>query len=206
MKELLGRPDLQDRTTSAFETAELFQTLDQKNFDDFQTLWWPALKARRAQFASSEAAASANVQDAHWDWVQVAKDAARLMQYETFSVECAGQTQGLMLVNLAKFARVAPATNRELAYVELVATAPWNRPKFVPTPKYKGVGQVLIATAISLSADQGFKGRIGLHSLPQSVEWYVETRAFTDCGFDADKKMRYFEMTESQAAAFLANK
>lgn len=204
MKELLGRVVLQNRTTSAFETAELFQTLDQKNLDDFETLWLPALKARAARFVSAEEAASANAQDAHWDWVKYAKEAERLLQYETFCVECAGQTQGLMLVNLAKFARVGPAAGRELAYVELLATAPWNRPKFVPTPKYKGVGLILVATAISLSADQGFKGRIGLHSLPQSVEWYVETGAFTDCGFDPDKKMRYFEMTESQAAAFLA--
>jgi len=206
MKELLGRPLLFDRTTNTFETAELFQNLDDKTFEDFETLWRPALQARTAQFASWGEAADANSQDSHWDWVKVAKEAERLMQYETFCVECAGQTQGLMLVNLSKFAQHEVHRGREIAYVELLATAPWNRPKFVPTPKYKGVGQVLLATAISLSVDQGFKGRLGLHSLPQSVTWYASSGAFTDCGFDAEKKMQYFEMTESQAAAFLTTK
>jgi hypothetical protein len=203
MRELLGRLVLFDRTNSSFESAEVFQNLDQKSFDDFETLWRPALMARAAQFASWGEAPNANAQDAHWDWVKVAQDAERLMQYETFCVECGGQTQGLMLVNLSRFAQHEVHRRREIAYVELLATAPWNRPKFAATPKYKGVGRVLLATAISLSVDQGFKGRLGLHSLPQSVAWYADSGAFTDCGFDAEKKMHYFEMTESQAAAFL---
>src|SRR5690349_21548702 len=109
MKELLGRPVLWDRTTGSFEPAELFQNLDQKSFDDFETLWRPALTARAVQFASWGEAGNANAQDAHWDWVKVAQDAERSMQYEAFCVECGGQTQGMMLVNLAKFARVSPA-------------------------------------------------------------------------------------------------
>jgi hypothetical protein len=48
----------------------------------------------------------------------------------------------------------------------------------------------------------GFKGRIGLHSLPQSEPWYQKI-GFTDVGPDPTKKMRYFEMTEVQAAGFI---
>lgn len=90
-------------------------------------------------------------------------------------------------------------------YIELLATAPWNRPKFVSTPRYKGVGRILLGTAISLSVELGFKGRIGLHSLPQSERWYRNEAGFTDGGYDSAKTMQYFEMTGAQAAAFISD-
>lgn len=205
MKELVGAVVLLNRVTGAFETAEVFRDLDQKNLDDFERLWRPTLKSRRDEFPSWAAAADANAQDSHWEWVEKTKDATRSLQYETFAVECSGKTQGLMLVDVTKFGRVDGQQRRELAYIELLATAPWNRPKFVPKPRYKGVGRILLGTAISLSVDLGFKGRIGLHSLPQSESWYRTEAGFTDGGYDPAKKMQYFEMTEAQAAAFISD-
>jgi hypothetical protein len=205
MKELVGGVVLLNRLTGEFESAEVFRELDQKNFDDFERLWKPMLTSRRDQFTSWAAAADANVQDAHWDWIGKGKAAASSLQYEAFSVECDGATQGLMLVDVTQFARLEAQRGRELAYVELLATAPWNRPKFVAAPKYKGVGRVLLGTAISLSHDLGFNGRTGLHSLPQSESWYRADCGFTDAGYDPTKKMQYFEMTEAQAAAFISD-
>lgn len=204
MKELLGPVELMNRVTGSFDTAEVYQELDQKNFDDFERLWKPMLTKRRADFPTWAAAAKANAQDSHWDWTGKATEAARLMGRETFAVEC-GETQGLMLVDLTQFAKLDAQKARELVYIDLVATAPWNRPKFVATPRYKGVGRILIATAISLSLDSGFDGRLGLHSLPQSATWYRDEAGFTDLGFDAAKRMHYFEVTEAQATAFLAD-
>jgi hypothetical protein len=63
---------------------------------------------------------------------------------------------------------------------------------------------MLIATAISHSHDLGSKGRLGLHSLPQSEPWYRDFAGFSDLGYDTLKEMQYFEVTEEQAAAFLA--
>ncbi|MHB8390258.1 MAG: hypothetical protein ACYDBH_11850 [Acidobacteriaceae bacterium] len=205
MKESVGTVVLLNRTTSAFESAEVFQELDQKNLDDFNRLWKPMLKNRRDEFPSWTAAADANVQDSHWDWVGKAEHAARSMQYETFAVECAGQTQGLMLVDVTKFAQLDGQQGRELVYIELLATAPWNRRKLVPTPVYKGVGRVLVGTAISLSVELGFKGRIGLHSLRQSESWYETEASFIDGGYNPVQGMQYFEMTEAQAAAFISD-
>jgi hypothetical protein len=125
------------------------------------------------------------------------------MGQETFAVEGDGHTQGLMLVDLTRFGRLVPHRGRELVYIELLASAPWNRHATVTAPKYKGVGRILLATAISLSVDEGFDGRIGLHSLPQSESWYRDDAGFTDVEFDHLKKMRYFEMTAAQAAAFV---
>jgi hypothetical protein len=109
-----------------------------------------------------------------------------------------------MLVDVG-FARLPEQLGRELVYVELLATAPWNRPKFVPDPRYKLVGRLLVGTAISLSVDLGLGGRIGLHSLPQSESWYQTVGGFTDVEFDADKRMRYYEMTAAAAMTFISN-
>lgn len=206
MKELVGSIGLLNRVTGAYDPANVFRGLDRDNLDDFTRNWQPALKGARNEHSSWKAAADANVQDSHWDWVNKAKRATQELAYETFAVECNGCTQGLMLVDITKFARLEHQRGKELVYVELLATAPWNRPQLVLRPQYKGVGRVLIGTAISLSYDLEFKGRVGLHSLPQSESWYREHAGFTELGIDAAKRMRYFEMTEEQASAFLMNK
>jgi hypothetical protein len=111
-----------------------------------------------------------------------------------------------MLVTSAAFAKMGAQRGREIVYIELLATAPWNRPRLVKDEaRYKGVGRVLVAEAINLSYQLEFNGRLGLHSLPQSRSWYRDVARFTDFGYDADKRMQYFEVTEAQAAAFLAN-
>lgn len=205
MRALLGQVDLYNRESSSYENADVYQELDQKNFDDFDRLWKPMLEKRAAEVHSLTEAANANVQDVRWDWVGKAKVAAMMMGQETFAVEC-GETQGLMLVNLNGFGLLDMQKGRELVYVELLATAPWNRHKLVASPRYKGVGRILIATAISLSIESGFSGRLGLHSLPQSESWYRNEAGFTDLGLDAPKRMHYFEVTVDQAKAFLEDK
>jgi hypothetical protein len=203
MKQLIGERILLERANGTELPAQVFRTLDQKNFEDFQNRWRPLLKSRRAEVSSWDAAADVNAQDSHWEWVDKALEAERIMGRDTFAVECAGETQGLMLVDVG-FGRLPTQRGLELVYVELLATAPWNRPKFVDAPLYKGVGRVLIGTAISLSVELGFNGRIALHSLRQSESWYRTVSGFTDVEFDADKSMRYFEMTEADAATFLS--
>lgn len=201
MKELLGNVVLYNRESTTYDKAEIYQELDQKNFNDFDQLWKPILEKRRGEVRTSVEAADANVQDAHWDWVGKAQVAATLMGRETFAIEC-GETQGLMLVNLNGFGRLDGQKGRELIYIDLLATAPWNRHRLVPSPRYKGVGRILIATALSLSIESGFDGRLGLHSLPQSESWYRDV-GFTDLGLDTSKHMHYFEVTADQAKAFL---
>jgi hypothetical protein len=206
MKELLRTVVLQNRRSKEFEEAHLYRELDQKNFDDFEQLWRPMLEARRAEFESWEAAAEGDAHESHWKWAEKAVDAATSMADETYAIECAGETQGLLLVTSAAFAQLETQRGREIVYIELIATAPWNRPRLVKKEaRYKGVGRVLVAEAINLSYQLEFNGRLGLHSLPQSQSWYRDVAKFTDLGYDDDKLMQYFEVTEAQAAAFLAN-
>lgn len=203
MKYLLGEVLLKNRHTGLYEPARVFREIDESNFVDFEANWLPVLKSRRADFTSAQEAAQGNAQDSHWDWIGKALNANQDLAWETFALECDGHTQGLMLVDVTRFARLEPHRGREIAYVELLATAPWNRHLTVENPKYQGVGQILMATAVSLSVELGFEGRVGLHSLPQSESWYRDRAGFTDVEFDHLKKMRYFEMTATQAAAFI---
>lgn len=200
MKERLGDFSIFNRWTAEFERATIFRGLDSANFKDFEQSWQPALSARAAQFKNWNEAAEGNVQDAHWDWVGKAKSEAR---YDAFAIECAGTTQGLMLLDLAPhFARIPTQRGLDICYVELISSAPWNRPKFSDTPKYRGCGLALLGTAVSVSLDLELKGRLGLHSLPESETWYGAL-GFTNWGFDADKRLQYFEMTAEQADQLL---
>lgn len=197
MKELLGSRFLINRWTGQEESADIFYGLDEKNYSDFEKLWKPALDRRRAEFADWDAAAKGNVQDAHWDWLGKAKAEGR---YEAFAIECDGQTQGMMLIDIApRFARLKSHLGLELSYVELIASAPWNRKDFSDKPKYKGAGLALMGTAVSFSVDLEAQGRLALHSLPESETWYHDL-GFTDCGYDTEKDMRYFELTSEKAA------
>ncbi|MDE0837281.1 MAG: hypothetical protein OSA84_13120 [Akkermansiaceae bacterium] len=200
MKQFVGEVVLLNRRTGEFDRAEVFRTLDSADLDSVQRDWKPLLD----KWKNRSDAGKAHAEDAHWDWLKEVRKASRSMGAETFSVECGGVIQGLMVVDMTKFARLEVQKGRELVYVDRVATAPFNRPKLVPDPHYKGVGRVLIATAVSLSFSEelDFRGRIGLHSLPQSEDRYRQM-GFTEVEFDQRKKMRYFEMTEAQAAQFL---
>ncbi len=126
------------------------------------------------------------------------------LAYDSFAVECAGTTQGLMFIKTTAFARHVDQNGLELISADRLATAPWNRHGFTQTPTYKGVGRVLLVAAVSMSVDLGFKGRLGLHSLPQSESWYRTTCGMTDLGVDPNMSpLHYFEMTEAQANAFI---
>ena len=89
--------------------------------------------------------------------------------------------------------------SERLAYVDYVEVAPWNREFWKPHRLYGSVGTVLVRAAIQLSLDEGYSGRIGLHSLPQADKFYRRL-GLTDLGCDpAYDQMRYFEMTSLQA-------
>lgn len=199
MKTLIGIFDLLNRLTGEFEDARLYRGLDAKNLGDFEEKWRPLFEERRRR-ARPEELLEANLQDAHWDWSRKAALWGNLLAYEAFTVEAEALTQGLMYVNKTRLSRVAGQQGAPLIYVELLATAPWNRHGITEKPKYKGVGQILTQAAISLSIEEEFKGRVGLHSLPQSESWYRDVLGMIDLGPDPHyQNLKYFEMTAQQA-------
>jgi hypothetical protein len=139
----------------------------------------------------------------HWDWSKKA-DMLDLLAYRCMGIEQGGHMQGLMMLStLAVKGRLAGQVGKAVLYVEYLEGAPWNVRDLAGTPQFLGVGISLLEAAVEYSEDEGFGGRIGLHSLPQSDEFY--RKYMTDLGPDSSQSqgLRYFEMSAEQVRYFL---
>ncbi|MCP1975662.1 GNAT family N-acetyltransferase [Bradyrhizobium elkanii] len=210
MSSLIGTVKLRETATNAAVVAEVYDGVDQSHLANWQTKWKPIIEATRLRL-EQQGAKNALPQSSHWEWDKKAAHFQKLLAYRMFVVVCQGDTQGLMAVatDPRHRTRVADDKGRAglgLAYVDYLESAPWNRPEHVPQPRFRGVGSVLIAAAVQLSLDENFKGRVGLHSLPQSEDFYRTNIGMADLGPDntyANFPLRYFEMTEIAARAFI---
>ena len=142
----------------------------------------------------------------HWDWAAKSKN-LEFLAYRCFGIECDRKMQGLMMVLIAgKQSRLPPDAGKPLVYVDYIEAAPWNYGPLVDVPVYKGIGMVLIRAAVQLSLDEGFQGRLGLHSLPQSESFYRDR-----CGMQGGtqdphyENLPYYEMTRDGAKRFIGN-
>ena len=180
--------------------AELWDSITDRQIRDWEEQWVPArndgLRCLERQHWP---------QDSHWDWRKKASAMQGLLAFPGFSIMCNGATQGLMFVERTLHRCQLPQqAGKNLIYVEFLETAPWNRKELFDPPSYKGVGTLLIRAAVELSREEDFKGRIGLHSLPQANDWYMNVCGMTNLGPDVQKqKLHYFEMTTAQAEAFI---
>jgi hypothetical protein len=142
-------------------------------------------------------------EDHHWDWKWKAGEWRPLLGYHSFAIVCGGELEGLMLVSDLKSARLQAHFGKPIVYVEFLAAAPWNRKESQDPRKYRGVGKVMILAAVELSADLGYRGRIGLHSLPAAEPFYRDECKMSELGPDAaHQDLMYYEMTAEQADAY----
>jgi hypothetical protein len=141
-----------------------------------------------------------------WDWGAKSQK-LQFLAYRCIGIECAGQWQGLLMVKLTgQVARLDPDKGKDLVYIDYLESAPWNLRAMVDTPLYGGIGSVLMLTAVQLSYEEGFHGRIGLHALPQSEEFYRDDCEMHCCGPDASyEDLPYYEMTREIAARITSN-
>jgi len=200
MKETIGTVPLFDLNRSAHCNASLFQGVDLDTIKGIEADWTPVFNA---------AAPQNQPEDAHWEWAAKALQALRNpLSYELFGIEADAKTQGMMLVLKGGpkcFSRHPEHPRAPLVYLDFLATAPWNRPGLTATPIYKGVGRVLFMTAVSVSIEEEFAGRIGLHSLPGAEAFYRNRLKMTDMGEDAAyQNLRYFELSETQVKQLIA--
>lgn len=191
---------LEDRHAGAIVPASLVEQVSIAYAKDVDTKW-------RAFASSAHASASSTVptpEHDHWEWEKKVSVTARLLPYQTMAIECLGDTQGMMLLETDQnFARLPTERGRPLVYVMFLAAAPWNLPAYASRPRFRGVGTMLLRAAIETSIDLGFKGRIGLHSLPQADAFYSRT-GLIPLGADSKKQnLTYFEMDPQAAAAFM---
>jgi len=190
---------LVDGLTGQPVEAALYQPITEKHLQHHETAWQQWLKAHYSTHPTLP-----RQQSDHWDWRAKMGAVRRLLAYPSFAIECNNETQGLMIVNTIASCRLPSQEGKPLVYIEFLETAPWNRGTLTAEQRFKRVGPVLLNIAIQVSQHEGFRGRIGLHSLPQSDSWYRDKCRMEDLGPDTKKhNLRYFEMTIKHASAFL---
>lgn len=193
---------LLDGGTGEAVEAELRDAIEQAQIDDWAKHWIPAILAVIQDLVARQVPRPDWPQSLHWNWSKKIARVQGLLAFPGFSVVARGVTQGLAQFDLTKACREPGQKGKPLVYVEYLEVAPWNRAELGAKPRLRGVGTVLLTAAVALSIDEGFKGRIGLHSLPQADAFYRKI-GMTDLGPDpAYQNLRYFEMTVEQARAF----
>jgi len=191
---------LVDKKTGGLVEASLYDGITEAHLKDVEKSWMPKL---RSELQRLRATGRPHPQSSHWNWRDKVEHMRGLLAYRGFAVVHEGHTQGLMLVKTTHPCRLPIQRGKPLVYVDYLETAPWNQRELVMQPQFGGIGLVMLAAAITLSREEGFAGRIGLHSLPQAVKFY-ENCGMTNLGSDPSKQgLPYFEMTPEQVAAFL---
>lgn len=187
----------------SFVDAVLHERIDAGYALQVDDVWKAHLAAEEAR-AVAEGRAIPFLEHGHWEWGEKVKDSAHLLSCPTLAIECAGQPQGLMLLKTdGHFGMLPGELDKPLVYVVYLATAPWNLRALVGQPRFAGVGLVLLHAAIQMSLDNEFKGRIGLHSLPQAEEFY-ERQGFQCLGVDPKKEnLKYYELSPQAASEFI---
>lgn len=191
--------------TGNLVNAELIETISEKNLADWEAEWVPELQQLLKSLNASGVDRQLWPQSRHWNWRDKAIAINKQLSNQSYSIVCNGITQAMMILDLTRRAQIPTQKNNHLVYIDFLEAAPWNRLELTRKPSgYSGCGSVLIRTAIELSLSEGFKGRIGLHSLPQSNEFYGNRIGMSDLGKDPSyQNLRYFEMTQQQAKLFL---
>lgn len=188
---------LTDANTGVAHDALLIYDLTHDEID-FASVLWSSAKLREGIVPS--------VEHAHWDWSRKARTVQGLSNYRFSGVDASGEMQGLVLWDeIFSKAKHPTQLGKDLLYLSFVATAPWNDRNQTDAPRYVGVGSLLILAAIEKSVELEYRGRVGLHALPQADGFYRRC-GFTDLGPDlSHDSLRYFEFTPEQAAAFQAS-
>ena len=144
-----------------------------------------------------------------WDWRRkISRLGDPLLGF--YGIECEGKMQGLLEVAKEGYrARLPVQKGKPLVYVKYVEVAAWNMKLLTPKPRFGGVGARLIRAAIELSLDEDYKGRLGLHSLPDDKKGEPEWFYKNVCKMEPMETERdgegllYFELTPERAQEFL---
>lgn len=196
---------LTNRSTSELVQAELWHGIVDKNLGDWEADWVPDLQRRLKLLNQKNVERRFWPQSRHWDWRDKLTAIERRLANLSFAVVGDGMTQAMMTIDLTKRARMAKHEGQHLVYIDFLEAAPWNRNDLAEEPsRFGGCGSILINVAIQQSMLEGFKGRIGFHSLPQANNFYANTCGMIDLGQDSSyENLRYFELDPDSALRFL---
>jgi GNAT superfamily N-acetyltransferase len=177
--------------------ALVVRDLPAAEVDSVEKSWKP----HRQRLAQARRAAGRHPEHAHWDWT--GKTELDLVERWRFvAVRCDQSVEGLMAARTKpKAGRLAPGP---ILYVDFVEVAPWNSRTLTDTPRFQGVGALLIQEAVAISVEMGWDGRLGLSALPQAQGFYARLGMTLIDDADPDySDLAYFEFEPSAAKMLL---
>ena len=206
MSSYPGQRYLVDAKTKELVDAEISDRITDSDIEEWRGSWKPEIEKVVAELKSQGVPSHLWPQSHHWDWSKKVPPSTVIFE-KGYTLRCEGRLQGLMRVNsVSGRCRIPQQHGTDCLYIDFIETAPWNQVQYTSAPRYTLVGSVLVAAAIHQSLDEGFKGRFGLHSLPQSDKWYADRLGMIDLGIDQDRyqgRLKYFEATTEIAASIL---
>ena len=130
------------------------------------------------------------IDDGHWSWFKKSI-LLRSDEYVWFFLMAEKYPQGVCLIYHPK---PSAFDLGDIFYIEFLAVAPWNRKNPMRPKKFKGVGTMLIHSAITYAIDVlKLKPGFSLHSLPKAVGYYADLGMKPFPSKDKDG-LPYFEM------------
>ncbi len=205
MREVI---QLIESTTKIAVDAEIFDEVTVEHFLETQQKWRPVvMEAAKQLYRAGDV--DLIPQHFHWDWTSKEAD-LRVLAFTFFGISCGNELQGLMKVATEPHvARHPEQKGKPIVYVDYLETAPWNIKVLMQaqgkTTRFGAVGSRLIEAAVRKSLEEGFKGRVALHSLPSSEPFYVKACGMTAVERDpAKQNLLWCEFTPEQAEKFLS--
>jgi len=197
-------PSLQNRVVKIIDArTEIRCVVDAILISDFPIDRIPGVEDRwgpvRQQLGDL---AEAELEHAHWDWRRKT-EVGYASRHRIIAIEYEDDIQGLMSIeNTGRSSRISPS--EEVLYVDYIESAPWNLRELCSQPCFLAIGTSLMMVAILISKEMGFNGRVGLHSLSQSLGFYQQRCGMTSLGQDRlYHSLEYFEYNLEQAQTWL---
>ena len=188
--------------------GELFDEVTVEHFLETQRDWRPAVIEAAKAMLKSGAPRQSVPRHFHWDW-STKEAELKVLAFSFFGITCGGRLQGLMKLETAgRSCRLPEQKGKPLVYVDYLETAPWNIKPLAQAlgrgPQFGAIGTRLMEAAVRKSLEEGFKGRIALHSLSTSEQFYLEKCGMTAVSRDLAKQdLLWCEFTPEQGERFL---
>lgn len=185
--------------------AELVTGLRPGDLAEVDRHWLPTRQRIHRWLRDRSVPQSQWPQNGGWDWKRKSK-ALQLLAIRGFGIRVGDDWQAVAMINVAQyFSRLPNSSGKPLVYLDYLEVAPLNWPEKISgnLPMYGGCGSLLLRQAVLESNEEGYHGRVGLHSLDQSRSFY-ERHGMHLIEIDATKEnLAYYEFTKEIAKQFL---
>jgi len=176
--------------------AELLSNLDANDLLLVERQWEASRHAVHQKLLASGVAKKEWPQSLHWNW-SLKSGQLKQLAIRGFGITTEGIWQAVCLTDCVSYTCKALGNlGKPLVYLDYIEVALWNWTisKIGQTARFGACGPILFDRIVQLSREEGFKGRVGLHALPQAEQFYREKCGMTPLGKDASKQgLMYFE-------------